>query len=161
MAEVGSPGGVTPEQMQAALSAAVAPLAAKADMPTPATSAPPSVADTSAKGDATAAFALADHTHASKARKARLTTATDGTVTWTFSPPFAAGVVPRVVAVAETAVGVTDVINVQIEGTPTNTSCKLRANRTTRSVAAVLGLTILSVPGSVGATLVHALALEP
>lgn len=132
-----------------------------AAMPTAATSAPPSVADSSALGTQNSVYALANHTHASKARKARMTSAADWSLTWTFDPPFTAGVTPIVVAVAETAQGVTDVINVQIEGNPTNTSVKLRVNRTQRSVANLLGITVLSVPTSVGATLVHAVALEP
>lgn len=136
--------------------------AAKSDMPSPATSAPPSVADSSATGTQTAVYALANHTHASKARKIRAQSDTSGLLVWTFDPPFAAGVVPRVVAVAETSgPAVTDVVNVQVEGTPTNTSCNLRVNRTQRSVANLLGLTILSIPSSVGVTWVHALALEP
>ena len=49
--------------------------AVKAAMPTPATSAPPSVADSSAKGTDDMVYALANHTHASKARKARMTSA--------------------------------------------------------------------------------------
>lgn len=106
-------------------------------------------------------YAPFNHTHPSKARKARATTAADGTYTWTFDPPFTTGVTPIVCAIAETGVGVTDVVNVQVVGTPTNTSCKLQVNRTQRSVAAVLGLTILSVPASVGASVVHAIALEP
>lgn len=134
--------------------------ATKADMPSPATSAPPSVADTSAKGDGLR-YALENHTHASKARKIRAQCAVDGSLTWTFDPPFAAGVIPRVVAVAETIAGVTDVVNVQVEGTPTNTVAMLRVNRTQRSVASLLGLTILSIPSSVGVMWVHALALEP
>ena len=151
----------SPGVSKASLDAAVAPFALKSEMPTPSTAAPPSVADTSAKGADTTKYALSDHTHASKARKARITSATDGTLTWTFSPPFGAGVVPRVVAIAETTAGVTDVINVQIEGTPTNAAVNLRVNRTQRSVASLIGLTVLSVPASVGATVVHAVALEP
>lgn len=135
--------------------------ATKAEMPSPATSAPPSVADSSATGTQTAVYALANHTHASKARKARMTSAADGSLVWTFSPPFDAGVVPRVVAIAETTAGVTDVINVQIEGTPTNTGVNLRVNRANRSVASLLGLTVLSIPSQPGATVVHAVALEP
>lgn len=136
-------------------------LALKSEMPTPATSAPPSVADASATGTQSTVYALANHTHASKARKARMTSAADGSLVWTFSPPFDTGVVPRVVAIAETTAGVTDVINVQIEGTPTNTGVNLRVNRTQRSVASLLGLTVLSVPSQPGATIVHAVALEP
>lgn len=157
MGEVGSRGGVSLDQM----AAAVAPLALKAEMPTPATSAPPSVADSSAKGTGDSVYALSDHTHASKARKIRAQCATDGTLTWTFNPPFSSGVTPIITAVAETGVGVTDVVNVQVEGTPTSTSAKLRVNRTNKSNSALLSLTVLSVPASVGVTWVHAIALEP
>lgn len=149
--------GVSQEQLKQEMSS----FAKKTDIPTAATTAPPSVADSSTVGTESAVYALANHTHASKARKARMTSATDGSLTWTFSPPFASGVVPRVVAIAETTSGVTDVINVQIEGTPTNTACNLRVNRTQRSVASLIGLTVLSVPATVGATVVHAVALEP
>ena len=129
-------------------------------VPQPATAMPPGVADTGTKGTIPR-YALEDHTHASRARKARIQSAVNGTITWTFDPPFADGVVPRVVAVAEAASGVTDVINVQIVDTPTNTQCKLLVNRTQRSVVSLIGLTVLSVPASVGATWVHAVALEP
>lgn len=128
--------------------------------PQPATSMPPGVTDTGSIGTIQR-FALENHTHASKARKARMQCAADGTLTWTYSTPFDAGVVPRVVAVAEAANGITDVINVQIVDTPTNVSCKLLVNRTQRSVASLLGLTILSVPAQPGVTWVHAVALEP
>ena len=135
--------------------------ATKAEMPSPATAAPPSVADSSATGTQTEVYALANHTHASKSRKARLTSGTDGVVTWTFDPPFSPGVSPRVYGQAVTPMGVTDVINVQTEGEPTNTSARLRVNRTNRSAVALLGLTILSVPSSPSATSVDLLALEP
>jgi len=128
--------------------------------PLPATSLPPAVADTSALGDDTGYYAMANHTHASKARKARIQCAANGTLTWTFSPPFANGVVPRIVAIAETAGG-TDVYNVQLTATPTNTTAQLLVNRVQQSVVALLGLTILSVPASPGVTWVHLLALEP
>lgn len=129
-------------------------------IPQPATTMPPGVSDSGALGTVQK-FALADHTHASKARKERMQSAADGTITWTHSTPFAAGVVPRVVAVAEVASGVTDVVNVQIVDTPTNTQCKLLVNRTARSVVSLIGLTVLSVPSQPGVTWVHAVALEP
>lgn len=135
--------------------------ASRADIPSPASTAPPAVADQSNKGSGDMVYALANHTHASKARKIRAQSDASGVLTWVFDPPFANGTTPRVVAVAETATGVTDVVNVQVEGTPTNTSCVLRVNRTQRTVASLLGLTILSVPSSVGVTWVHAVALEP
>lgn len=129
-------------------------------IPQPSGSMPPSVADSGATGN-NAQYARADHTHASKARKERLQTAADGSLTWVYSTPFANGVVPRVCAVAETASGVTDVYNVQIVGTPTNTQAQILVNRLQKSVASLLGLTVLSVPTAPGATWVHLLALEP
>lgn len=86
--------------------------------------------------------------------------AADGSLVWVYSTPFEAGVVPRIQAIAETGVGVTDVVNVQVEGTPTNTQCLLRVTRTQRSVVSLIGLTILSIPASVGATWVHMSAFE-
>lgn len=154
MAEVGSRG-ISPAAAQAMVDAAVNALS----IPQPASTVPPSVADSGAAGSAVP-YARADHTHASKVRKVRMQTAADGTLTWTFSPAFSAGVTPIVIAVAEAANGVTDVINVQVVDTPTNTACKLLVNRTQRSVVALLGLTILSVPSSPGVTWVHAIAVE-
>lgn len=136
-------------------------LALKSDMPTPATTAPPSVADSSAKGTQDTVYALANHTHASKVRKARMTSGADGLINWTYSTPFTNGVTPIISAIAETTSGVTDVINVQVEGTPTATNATLRVTRTNRSTVALLGLTILSLPSQPGATVVHAIALEP
>ena len=128
--------------------------------PQPATAMPPGVTDIGAVGTSQK-YALENHTHASKARKIRVQTAADGTVTWTYSTPFGAGVVPIIVAVAEVATGVTDVVNVQVIDTPTNTSCKLLVNRTNRSTVALIGLTVLSLPAQPGVTWVHAVALEP
>lgn len=129
-------------------------------VPEPATAVPPGVNDSGAQGNIQR-YAMENHTHASKARKVRVQTAADGTITWTYSTPFPNGTVPIVVAVAEVAAGVTDVVNVQVVDTPTATSCKMIVNRTNRSVVALLGLTILSVPTTPGATWVHAVALEP
>lgn len=129
-------------------------------IPQPATASPPGVSDSGAQGDILR-YAMENHTHASKARKARIQSAADGTITWTYSTPFGAGVVPRVIAVAEVATGVTDVVNVQVIDTPTNVSCKLLVNRTNRSTVSLIGLTVLSVPTQPGATWVHAVALEP
>lgn len=126
--------------------------------PIPGDTTPPAISDTGAVGVNPNAYARADHTHPSKLRRARMQCAADGSLTWTFDPPFDPGVVPRINAIAETGVGVTDVVNVQVEGTPTNTTAQLRVNRTQRSVAAVLGLTVLSVPASVGVQWVHASA---
>lgn len=135
--------------------------AVQASIPTPSAAVPPAVADSGTIGNMTSVFALANHTHASKVRKVRIQTAADGTVTWTYSTPFTAGTNPIVLAVAEVASGVTDVVNVQVIDQPTATSCKLLVNRTNRSVVSLIGLTVLSVPSSPGATWVHAVALEP
>lgn len=147
MAEINSPGMTTTQVLSL--------------LPQPSNTAPPGVADSGSAGTQTQVYALANHTHASKARKERLQSAADGTVTWTYPTPFGAGVVPRVVAVAEVPTGVTDVVNVQIVDTPTNVSCKLLVTRTNRSAVALLGLTILSVPAQAGVTWIHAVALEP
>ena len=129
-------------------------------IPQPATAMPPGVSDTGAVGNSSK-YALENHTHASKARKDRVQSAVDGTITWVYPTPFGVGVVPRVVAVAEVPAGTTDVVNVQVIDTPTNTQCKLLVNRTNRSVVSLIGLTILSVPSQPGATWVHVVALEP
>lgn len=92
------------------------------------------------------------------AQRIRATTAADGTFTWTFPTPFASGTQPKIALVAEAPAGSTDVINAQVDGTPTNTQVKVRVTRTQQSVVALLGLTILSVPGSAGATTVDILA---
>lgn len=126
--------------------------------PVAATQTPAAISEVGAVGIDANTYARGDHTHPSKLRKARMQSAVDGSLTWVFDVPFDVGVVPRINAIAETADGVTDVVNVQIEGTPTNTQCKLRVTRTQRSVVALIGLTILSIPGSVGATWVHASA---
>lgn len=52
-------------------------------------------------------------------------------------------------------------LSAKVVGRPTNTGCNLLVNRTVRSVAAVLGLTILSVPSSPGTTVIHCIALAP
>lgn len=130
-------------------------------LPQPSTVNPPSVADSSSIGTDLLMYALANHTHASKVRKVRVQSAADGTITWTFSTPFSTGVVPIVLAVAEAPQGVTDIVNVQVIDTPTNTSCKLLVNRAQRSFASLIGLTVLSLPTQPGVTWVHAVALEP
>lgn len=94
------------------------------------------------------------------AQKTRVQTAADGTYTWVYPTPFATGNIPKIFVVAEGGVGVTDVINAQTDGPPTATQCKIRVTRTQASVVALLGLTILSVPATVGATWVSIVALQ-
>jgi len=130
-------------------------------IPTASTTTPPGVSDSGAIGTMTTMYALANHTHASKARKIIATTAADGTYAWTFATSFTTGTVPVCTAVAEVAAGVTDVINVQIVGSPTATAANLLVNRANKSVASLLGLTVLSIPAQPGATKIHAICLEP
>lgn len=94
------------------------------------------------------------------AQRTRVQTAADGTYTWTYPTPFASGTIPKIFVVAEGGAGVTDVINAQTDGAPTNTQCKVRVTRTNQSAVALLGLTILSVPASPGATWVSIVALS-
>lgn len=130
-----------------------------AAIPSPATSMPPAISEAGTKGTVQR-YALENHTHASTLRKARLQSGSDGLLTWVFDTPFPAGVIPRVTAIAETANATTDVVNVQVEGTPTNTQVVLRVTRTTRSTVSLIGLTILSLPSSPGVTWVHCSAAQ-
>lgn len=131
-------------------------------IPSPATSAPPSVADLGAEG-AVPRYAREDHTHASKARRARMQCAADGSLVWVFNPPFPDGITPRVQAIVETAAGVTDIVNVQIEGTPTSTQVMVRVNRGSRQGGAVglaVGSLVLAVQLTPGVYWVHMSAFE-
>ncbi len=92
----------------------------------------------------------------------RAQTDADGLYTWTFPTPFAGGVVPHVWGIAEGPNPVAGVlVNAQLEGPPTNTLARIRVTKTNASVVALLGLTILSVPASVGATFIHIFAKAP
>lgn len=129
-----------------------------AQVPQPATAVPPGVADAGVKGTSPR-FALSDHTHASKTRKAIVAVST-ATYTWTYPVAFGAGVVPICNAIAQTAPGATDLINVQIDGVPTNTQCTFRITRYQQSVAALLGLTVLSLNGAPASVNLHMTAFE-
>ncbi len=130
-------------------------------VPTPATTMPPGVADTGALGTNTGQFALANHTHASKARKQIVTMGSAATTyVWTYPTAFAAGVVPVVSGIVQVAAGNQDLFNVQILGTPTNTQCTFQINRVSAGLLSLL-LGALSInPTPVAATL-HMIALEP
>jgi hypothetical protein len=129
-------------------------------LPSASTTIPPCIADNGSAGTAgTMLFAPFNHTHCSKVRRTIVTSAADGSYTWTFSPVF--NNPPVCAATAEVAAGVTDVVNVQIVGTPTTTTAQFLVNRTNRSVVALIGLTILSVPTSPGATRIHLACIEP
>jgi hypothetical protein len=108
--------------------------------------------DAGAKGDAgQAGPAGADG--ALSIRRARLTTAADGTVVWTYPAPFAAGVGPIIAALPEATAGAPPYV-VQIDGVPTNTAAKFRVSK-----AAQLGaVTSFSAAASVR---LHVSAIAP
>jgi hypothetical protein len=155
--------GVTPAQLSAAL-------AGKADasaVPQPATAMPPAVQDASLKGVDTR-YALADHTHASKARRQRVTGVTTATYTYVYRDkdgnlaPFAAGVVPVCNAIAEDpADSAADSYNVQVSGTPTNTQCVFRIKRQSSGLLGLISNLILTFNTTPGNINLHCSAFEP
>lgn len=66
-------------------------------------------------------------------------------LTWTYPAAFPAGVVPVVEAVAVAPAAGTALVNVQIVGDPTNTSCKLRVNSIPAASVSLLGLVNLNL----------------
>lgn len=134
--------------------------AVQAQIPTPATAAPPSVADAGTPGNTTTVYALANHTHASKARKGRVLVPVAGFTDVVFSTAFTTGVVPLCAVTAETSSGDTNVVNSQIDGVTTATGLRIRITRTAVTVSALLGLSILSVPTQV-ATYAQYICIEP
>jgi hypothetical protein len=130
------------------------------DPPRPASSAPPGVQDNSTLGTAAGFYAMGDHTHASKARKARVSVAAVTSYAWTYPTAFGAGVVPIVNGIAEVVAGNTDLINVQILGTPTNTGCVFQITRYSQGlIALVTGVLALNATPFTGA--LHLTAFEP
>lgn len=88
---------------------------------------------------------------------AQLTTDSAGSVTWNYSA-FGFTSAPVVEGTAQATAGTTDVVNVQLDGAPTSTQAKFKVTRTQQAVVALIGLTILSVPSTVGVTVIHAIA---
>lgn len=138
----------------------LSPPVSPADIPQPSTIPPPSVADTGAAGTMTMQYALANHTHASKARKGRVLVPVSGIFDVTFGVPFTAGVAPLCAVTAETTAGDTNVVNAQIDGVTTATGLRIRITRTQITVASLLGLSVLSVPTQI-ATYAHYICIEP
>lgn len=129
--------------------------------PGPATSQPPGVTDSGALGNVER-YAMENHTHASKARKGIAAIASNVvTYTWVYPVPFGMGIVPVCNGIAQTAAGVTDLVNVQVEGDPTNTQCVFRITRYSQSFLSLLGINILGLNTSALAIKMHMLALEP
>ncbi len=141
----------------AATAKASADAAIARSIPTPALSPPPSVADASSMGNMTTQYALANHTHASKARKGRVLVPANGQYAVTLAS--AMGSAPLCAVTAEATSGDTNVVNAQVDGVTTTTGFNIRITRTAQSVVALLGLTILSVPTQV-ATYAHYICVE-
>ena len=129
--------------------------------PAPAVSAPPAVTDGGSLGTTDAGYAMGNHTHASKARKGIASVTGATSFVWTYPTPFGTGVVPICNGIAQTAAGVTDLINIQIQGIPTNTQCTFVITRYQQSVASLLGLTILSLNSGGFTGNIHMVAFEP
>lgn len=128
-------------------------------VPQPANAAPPSVADASAQGNITR-YAMENHTHASKLRKQIITMpGAAGTYTWTYPTAFGSGVSPIVCAIAQVPGGTTDLFNVQVVGSPTDTQCTFQINRVSAGLFGLL-TGALGINTPVAATL-HMFALEP
>ena len=130
-------------------------------MPKPATAQPPGVSDTGALGSGTR-YALENHTHASKARKSLASVQSNvATYTWVYPVPFDVGVAPICNGIAQTVTGITDLINIQIDGVPTNTQCVFRITRYSQSFLSLLGINILGVNNTAIPITLHMTALQP
>lgn len=150
----------TTTAMNSAISSATSGLATLSAVPTMATSAPPGVSDNGAAGAATMEFAGRFHTHASKARKQIVTMgAASSTYSWTYPVAFGAGVTPICSAIVQVPNGTTDLYNVQVMGTPSNTGCVFQINRVSAGLFGLL-TGALGINTPVAATL-HMIALEP
>jgi hypothetical protein len=129
-------------------------------VPKPASMMPPGVADDGSLGDDDR-YALANHTHASKARKQiKIMPAAATTYKWTYPTPFAQGVVPVCNAIVQVPANNTDLFNVQIIGAPTATDVTFQINRVSAGLLSLLTGALAINPAPVAATL-HMIALEP
>lgn len=90
----------------------------------------------------------------------RVSTPGTGLYTWTYAIPFPNGVIPVIECCAEGPDPQNGtIVNAQLEGTPTNTSCKIRVTRSTTTIQ-VLGINVLSIVTPI-ATNIHITARAP
>lgn len=130
-------------------------------IPTMAAALPLGVADTSIVGANTNQFTGPGHTHASKARKQRVTGVNAATYVWVYPTPFTAGAVPVCQAIVEDPANSTaDSYNVQVVGAPSATQVTFRIIRQTSGLFGLL-LGAIGFNSTPGATTLHLLALEP
>jgi hypothetical protein len=138
-------------------------IASKADasaVPLPATSMPAGVQDSGQVGSGVK-YAREDHTHASKARKQiKVMPSAAMTYTWVYPTAFAAGVVPVLSGIVQVPNGTTDLFNVQVVGTPSNTQCIFQINRVSSGLLSLVTGALSINPTPIAATL-HLIALEP
>jgi hypothetical protein len=135
--------------------------ALKALIPQPSSAVPPGVADNGKAGSAQGFYAVSDHTHASKARKAiSVMPSAATTYTWVYPTPFGAGVIPVCNGIAQVPNGTTDLFNVQVMGQPTNTQATFQINRVSSGLLSLLTGALSINPTPIAATL-HLIALEP
>lgn len=138
----------------------VVPDATTLGIPQPATTMPPGVSDVGSIGT-DSKYALANHTHASKARKQIVTMGSAAsTYTWVYPTAFGNGVVPICSAIVQVSAGNQDLFNVQISGVPTNSQCTFQINRVSSGLLSLLLGALALNPTPVAATL-HMIALEP
>ena len=128
-------------------------------IPRPSTAMPPSVADSGMVGTDTR-YALANHTHASKARKQiKIMPSAASTYVWVYPTAFDAGVVPVLNAIVQVPAGTADLFNVQVVGTPSNTQATFQINRVSSGLLSLVAGALSVNPTPIAATL-HLIALE-
>lgn len=145
--------------------------AAKTDMPAPASATPPATALDGQPGTAVA-YARADHTHAARVQRTVVTTAADGTYTWTFARPIVvtAGKTPPISYMVEdngspVVVQVTGRTMTSDGTNDTHTAVTVKAQRsralpaTLISLGALISFDIFGIPAS--GTKVNLWAADP
>jgi hypothetical protein len=136
------PPGVSSTQLKSAVQAAI---------PAPASTMPPATALDGSTGGAIA-YARADHTHAARVQRTVMTTAADGTATWTFARPIvcASGKLPPISNMVEDT-GSPVVVQITgrafasdaTAGTDTHTAVTIRAQRSQFLPATLVSLASL------------------
>ncbi len=91
--------------------------------------------------------------------RAVVTTATNGTYTWTLPTACPSGQLP-IVSITPEDSSATTVINPKVTA-KTNTTVTIQAMRTEQTAVALLGLTILTIPGTAVASTLHLMATCP
>lgn len=130
------------------------------NIPQPATVMPSGVQDSGQVGSGVK-YAREDHTHASKARKQRVTGINTSTYVWVYPVAFAPGVVPICNGIVEDPANApTDSYNVQVVNTPSNTQVTFRIVRQSSGLLGLL-LGALSLNPTAGTVNLHCTALEP